>query len=175
MTNKTTKAIFLDRDGTIIWDKNYLASTNDIEYYPDTLNALKMMIHKGYKLYIITNQSGVGRGFFNLETVHEIHKTIDLDLTNQGLPAFSGWGICPHAPDQNCKCRKPAPKLILEFLKKDKIDPKQSWMVGDKVIDAECAINASLQGAIVRESSLSQNKDYPFFKTLLDFAQSLPE
>ncbi len=175
MTNKTTKAIFLDRDGTIIWDKNYLASTNDIEYYPDTLSALKLMIQKGYKLYIITNQSGVGRGYFSLDTVHEIHRAIDLDLLSHGLPVFSGWGICPHAPDQNCDCRKPAPKLILDFMQKDKIEARGSWMVGDKVIDAECGLKAAIQGALVRETSLSQNKDYPFFKTLLEFAQSLPE
>ena len=175
MTNKTTKAIFLDRDGTIIWDKNYLARTDDIEYYPDTLSALKMMIKKGYKLYIITNQSGVGRGYFTLKTVQDIHQAIDLDLTNQGLPAFSGWGICPHAPEQNCTCRKPEPKLILEFMKKDKIDSKTSWMVGDKLIDAECGRKASIQGAIVRESTLSQTKEYPFFKTLLEFAESLAE
>jgi histidinol-phosphate phosphatase family protein len=175
MTNKTTKAIFLDRDGTIIWDKNYLASPSDIEYYPDTLSALKLMIQKGYKLYIITNQSGVGRGYFTLKTVEEIHRVIDQDLVSHGLPAFSGWGICPHAPDENCSCRKPSPKLILEFMKKDKIDPKNSWMVGDKLIDAECGIKASIRGALVRESSLSQTTEYPFFKTLLEFAQSLAE
>lgn len=175
MTNKTTKAIFLDRDGTIIWDKNYLASSADIEYYPDTLSALKLMIKKGYRLYIITNQSGVGRGYFTLETVHEIHQVIDQDMIAQGLPAFAGWGICPHAPDQKCQCRKPSPKLILDFMKKDKITPEGSWMVGDKVIDAECGVSASIQGAIVRESTLSQNKEHPYFKTLLEFAQSLPE
>jgi len=174
MTNKTTKAIFLDRDGTIIRDKNYLARTEDIEYYADTLSALKLMLKKGYKLYIITNQSGVGRGYFTLKTVHEIHQAIDQDLVSQGLPAFSGWGICPHAPDDACDCRKPEPKLILNFIKKDKLDPAQCWMVGDKTIDAECGIRASMQGAIVREESLSQTKDYPYFKTLMDFAESLP-
>ena len=175
MTNKTTKAIFIDRDGTIIWDKNYLARSEDIEYYPDTLNALKLMLKKGYKLYIITNQSGVGRGYFNLETVNEIHQTIDQDLINQGLSAFSGWAICPHAPQDNCDCRKPSPKLIFDFINKDKIDPKKSWMVGDKLIDAECGFNASIQGAIVREPKLADNKVHPFFKTLLEFAESLPE
>lgn len=175
MTNKTTKAIFLDRDGTIIWDKNYLARVEDIEYYADTLSALKLMLKKGYRLYVITNQSGVGRGFFDLKTVHQIHQAIDHDLLNQGLPAFSGWAICPHAPEQGCECRKPHPKLIMDIVKKEKIDPQKSWMVGDKVIDAECGVNASLRGALVREPKLADTKEHPFFKTLLEFAESLPE
>jgi len=64
MTNKTPKAIFLDRDGTLIRDKNYLSRVEDIEYYPDTFEALRSMQLKGYRLYVITNQSGVGRGYF---------------------------------------------------------------------------------------------------------------
>jgi D-glycero-D-manno-heptose 1,7-bisphosphate phosphatase len=173
MTNKTQKAIFLDRDGTIIRDKNYLARVQDIEYYPDTHGALKIMLDKGYRLYMVTNQSGVGRGYFSLDLVHEIHKAIDEDMIKNGLKAFAAWGICPHSPDDNCLCRKPSPKLIVDYIKKDKLDPSLCWMVGDKIIDAECGVNAGIKGVIVREEKHQENKVHPYFKTLLQFAETL--
>jgi histidinol-phosphate phosphatase family protein len=173
MTNKTPKAIFLDRDGTIIRDKNYLSQLRDIEYYDDTHPALNLMRQKGYQLFVITNQSGVGRGYFDLSTVHAIHRAIDEDLSQNGLPPFDGWSTCPHTPEDQCSCRKPKPQMILEQLKKHELNPQQCWMVGDKFIDAQCGKNAGINGAIVRDTS-AQDPDFPFFKTLLAFAESLP-
>ncbi len=171
MTNKPPKAVFLDRDGTLIRDKNYLSNPKDIEYYPDTFQALKMMHEKGYRLYVITNQSGVGRGYFNLADVQNVHTVMDADMLHNRLPHFRGWGICPHAPHDNCSCRKPHPKLIHDFIERDDLDPKQCWMVGDKTIDAECGVNAGINGAIVREKAAAGVHKY--FNSLLDFATSL--
>jgi len=172
MTNKTPKAVFLDRDGTLIRDKNYLSRVEDIEYFKDTFDALRMMHEKGYALYVITNQSGVGRGFFTLDAVSAVHKMMDADMKHNKLPPYKGWGVCPHAPDDACECRKPLPKLVLDFIKRDQLDGQQCWMVGDKEIDAACGINAGIQGAVVRERAAAIG--HKFFATLLDFAQSLP-
>jgi D-glycero-D-manno-heptose 1,7-bisphosphate phosphatase len=171
MTNKTPKAIFLDRDGTLIRDKNYLSRVEDIEYFPDTFAALKIMQAHGYRLYVITNQSGVGRGFFPLESVHAVHAAMDADMTIHKLEPYQGWGICPHSPDEACSCRKPGPQMIQEFLQRDGLDPKLCWMLGDKEIDAACGMNAGIQGAVVREKSAAGK--HTFFATLLDFAKSL--
>ncbi len=173
MTNKTPRAIFLDRDGTFIVDKNYLSRVDDIEYYPDTFAALRLMRQKGYRLFVVTNQSGVGRGFFELARVHEIHATIDADLVSQGLPPFDGWAICPHAPEEDCSCRKPKPALIDAIITREKLEKTQCWMIGDKAIDAECGLNAGIAGACVRDRK--EQTASPRFPNLLAFAQSLPE
>lgn len=172
MTNNSPKGIFLDRDGTLIRDKNYLSRSEDIEYFPDTFEALRMMSDKGYRLYMITNQSGVGRGFFPAEAVHKVHAAIVQDLLTQHLPQWAGVGVCFHAPHVACPCRKPAPKMVLDLIERDQLNPALCWMAGDKTIDAECGKNAGIKGVVVREKS--QEGGYPFFKTLLEFATQLP-
>lgn len=172
MTNKTPKAIFLDRDGTLIRDKNYLSRPEDIEYFPDTFRALALLRSKGYRLFVITNQSGVGRGFFTLDDVHRVHAVMDQDLEAQGLPRFDGWGVCPHAPHENCACRKPRATLITDVLNREGLDAGQCWMLGDKDIDAHCGLNAGIHGAVVRQRSASA--ELKFFATLLEFAEQAP-
>lgn len=141
-----------------------------MEYFPDTLKALKELQKLGYELFIVTNQSGVGRGYFSLENVYVIHRQLQNDLRESKIAPFKDFAICPHSPDDNCECRKPSPKMILDLMEKYHIDPDQSYMIGDKVIDAECGRNAGIQGILVRHPHKS---DFPFFKTLLDFVNSL--
>ncbi len=172
MTNKTPKGVFLDRDGTLFRDKNYLQDPADIEYFPDTFDALRLLRDKGYALYLITNQSGVGRGFFPIQSVQAVHRALESDMLARGLPRFRGIGVCPHAPHQECLCRKPLPHMVKEFLLRDRLEPKLCWMVGDKTIDAACGANAGINGAVVRERAHAGT--YPFHPTLMDFAKSLP-
>lgn len=160
----------MDRDGTIILDKNYLSRVEDIEYYPDTLKALQLFQNLGYELFIVTNQSGVGRGYFSLEAVYVIHKQLQNDMREQKLAPFKDFAICPHSPDDQCECRKPSGKMIQDLMEKYHISPEHSYMVGDKLIDAQAGMNAGILGIQVRHSN---SADYPFFKTLLDFANSL--
>ena len=119
---------------------------------------------------MVTNQSGVGRGYFSLENVYVIHRQLQNDLRENKLNPFKDFAICPHAPDDLCECRKPSGKMILELIEKHHLSPDHCYMVGDKLIDAEAGRNAGIQGILVRHT---HNSDFPFFKTLLDFANSL--
>lgn len=141
-----------------------------MEYFPDTLKALQLMQTLGYDLFVVTNQSGVGRGYFSLENVYVIHKQLQNDLREHKLNPFKDFAICPHSPDDKCECRKPSGKMIQELLAKHHLSPEHCYMVGDKLIDAEAGKNAGVNGILVRHPHGSQ---FPFFKTLLDFAQSL--
>jgi UDP-N-acetylmuramoyl-tripeptide--D-alanyl-D-alanine ligase len=141
-----------------------------MEYYPDTMKALQIMQKFGYELFVVTNQSGVGRGYFSLENVYVVHRQLQNDLREIKLNPFKDFGICPHSPDDKCECRKPSGKMIQDLMEKYHISPDHSYMVGDKLIDAEAGRNAGIQGIIVRHT---QNNDFPYYKTLLDFANSL--
>ncbi len=167
---KTRKAIFLDRDGTLILDKNYLSRVEDMEYFPDTMKALQLLQALGYELFIVTNQSGVGRGYFSLESVYVIHRQLQNDLREQKLSPFKDFAICPHSPDEGCVCRKPSGQMIKDLMERHHVSPEHSWMIGDKLIDAQAGKDAGINSAIIRHS---ESKDFPFYKTLLDFAQTL--
>lgn len=141
-----------------------------MEYFPDTLKALSLFQQMGYELFVVTNQSGVGRGYFSMESVYVIHKQLQNDLREQKLSPFKDFAICPHSPDDNCDCRKPSGKMIKELMDKHHISAEDSYMIGDKVIDAEAGKNAGINGIIVRHKP---SGDFPYFKTLLEFATSL--
>ncbi len=141
-----------------------------MEYYPDTMKALQLLQQLGYELFIVTNQSGVGRGYFSLENVYVIHRQLQNDMRENKLSPFKDFAICPHAPQDNCECRKPSGKMILDLMTSHHISADDSYMVGDKVIDAETGKSAGVHGIIVRAAA---SKDFPHFKTLLEFAQSL--
>lgn len=141
-----------------------------MEYFPDTMKALQIFLQLGYELYVVTNQSGVGRGYFSLEAVHVIHRQLQNDLRENKLAPIKDFAICPHSPDDNCDCRKPSGKMITELIWKHKIQGSSSYMIGDKLIDAEAGKQAGVQGILVRHTT---SPDYPSFKTLLEFAQSL--
>lgn len=151
-------------------DKNYLSRVEEMEYYPDTLKALNLFQQLGYELFVVTNQSGVGRGYFSLEAVYVIHKQLQNDLREHKLSPFKDFAICPHSPDDACECRKPSGKMINQLMDKYNISPDHSYMVGDKLIDAEAGRNAGIQGILVRHMT---SNDFPHFKTLMEFANSL--
>ncbi len=142
-----------------------------MEYFPDTIKALKLLQDLGFDLFVVTNQSGVGRGYFSLEAVYVLHRQLQNDLRESKLAPFKDFAICPHSPDDACECRKPSGQMITELMEKYHISPEHSYMLGDKVIDAEAGKNAGIHGIIVRHDR--HNSEFPFFKTLLDFAKSL--
>lgn len=105
-----------------------------------------------------------------MESVYVIHRQFQNDLRENNLSPFKDFAICPHAPNDQCECRKPSGKMILDLIDKHHINPDESFMVGDKLIDAEAGRNAGIQGVLVRQN---HGSDFPFYKTLLEFAQSL--
>lgn len=140
-----TKAVFLDRDGVINVEKEYLHKWQDFEFLPTVLETCRKINEAGYLIVIITNQSGIARGFYSLG---------DFDLlTEQMLQEFKEQGInvadvycCPHHPDYDgdCDCRKPEPGMILQAVNDFDIDLSQSFLAGDKESDIEAGINAGI-------------------------------
>ena len=145
MANKH-KTIFLDRDGTLNVDVGYLARVEDLEIFPSTRRALELLKGKGYKLAVVTNQSGIGRRFYDERTLGLIHD----ELQTQVGGLIDGFYFCPHLPDDGCECRKPKLKMIFDADREIGVDLANSWMIGDKLIDMELGFAANLRTAMVR-------------------------
>lgn len=144
------KAVFLDRDGTIIKNVPYLNDSKKIEFLPYVFEGLKILISNGFNLFIVTNQSGVSRGFIKLKELEEIHKRIKNILKKEGIK-IKDIVYCPHLPEDNCNCRKPKTGLIEFLLKKYKIDLKKSYLIGDKDEDILLAKNTGIKSISVSD------------------------
>lgn len=146
-----SKAIFLDRDGTIIKNIPYLNDYKKIEYLPHIFNALKSLKHeKGFKLVIVTNQSGIKRGLVNLIQLEEIHEQIRKDFKDKVDVEFDGVYFCPHL-DDGCDCRKPEPGMLLKASKDLNINLSESVMIGDSMRDIEAGEKAGCAEAYLIE------------------------
>jgi D-glycero-D-manno-heptose 1,7-bisphosphate phosphatase len=149
MTSNKTKspAVFLDRDGTIMHDADYCSDPKQVQVFPGVSEALQRLKNKGYKLIIITNQSGIGRDFFSVEQYRAVEAEVLRQLGNDLIAATY---FCPDAPGQPSTCRKPAPGMVLRAAREHDVDLKRSFMIGDKEIDAECAHNAGVRAIRVK-------------------------
>ena len=154
------KAVFLDRDGTLIVERNYLSSPDQVEILPGVAEGLKLLAEAGFLLVIVTNQSGVGRGYFTIERVAEVH---DRMFTLLGLDRsfFAGVYICPHAPAEQCICRKPLPELAFRAAQEHNIDLANSWMIGDKPADINLARAAGTRAVLVRTGYGLEYQSHP--------------
>lgn len=140
-------AVFLDRDGTIIRDADYCSEPKQVAVFPGVRDALGRLKAAGYKLIIVTNQSGIGRGFFTLEQ----YRSVEAETLRQiGDGLIDATYFCPDAPGQGCDCRKPAPGLILKAAREHHIDLARSFLIGDKESDVECGRNAGVRTIRVR-------------------------
>jgi histidinol-phosphate phosphatase family protein len=156
-------AVFLDRDGTIIHNPPgvYLTDPRRLKFYADALQALRLLASLGYRLIVVTNQSGVGRGYMTLAR----SKAINMRLVN-GLRAggieLDGVYFCPHRPEENCLCRKPERGLVDEALRHHLIDLPGSIVIGDKISDLKLA-DAIGAAAIFLKSGEGRNqlRKYP--------------
>lgn len=143
------RALFLDRDGTLIVDKVYLADPAGVELLPGAAQGVRRARELGYRLYLFTNQSGIGRGFHTLEAAHQVNARLEELLAFPG-PVFERICIAPEAPDQPSLYRKPSPRFIQEMIAEHALDPEACWMVGDSVADLAAARAAGIRAAAVR-------------------------
>jgi D-glycero-D-manno-heptose 1,7-bisphosphate phosphatase len=148
LENSTNKALFLDRDGVILEYIPYLSRVEQVKIPPQAGRALKQWQEAGYLLIIITNQAGVGRGYFSLEDVEAVHQALRQEYAQWGVN-FTDIFLCPHHPESGCDCRKPSPKMIVEAAQKYQIALEQSFFIGDAPSDLECAINSGCQPVLV--------------------------
>ena len=144
----TNRAVFLDRDGTIAKDVYYCSRPEDFELFPDTARAIKLLNTRGYKVIVVTNQSGVARGYFTKDVLEQIHSKMLCQLTELGA-RIDGIYYCPHHPDDNCKCRKPEPQMILRAAGDHDIDIKRSFIVGDKSQDIQLGHNVGCRTVLI--------------------------
>lgn len=151
-----TRAVFLDRDGTLIEDKNYLDTPEGVEWFDGAFEALGMLSEAGYRLVMITNQSGVARGYMTEGDVRAIHDRIESDLAERGL-AFDGIYYCPYLEDgdvdeyaRDSRLRKPSPGMLHDARDELNLTLENSWIVGDKLSDVETGVRAGCSTVLVR-------------------------
>jgi D-glycero-D-manno-heptose 1,7-bisphosphate phosphatase len=142
------RAVFLDRDGTLIAEKNYLSRPEDVEVFPGAGTALKKLSAAGYKLVIITNQSGIGRGYFTLADAGRVNEHLAREFARDGV-RFEKIYIAPESPDQPSRGRKPSPQFLFDARDEFDLNLAESYMVGDKLIDLECGWNAGVKKSIL--------------------------
>jgi len=128
------KAVFIDRDGTINVDVHYLDDPDDFEMYKGVGEGVKKLKENGFKIIVITNQSGIARGYFTEEQLSKIHKRLKQEIQKFDV-VLDGIYYCPHHPDDNCNCRKPNTGLFIDAINEHNIDVKKSFMLGDKILD----------------------------------------
>ena len=150
----TKPAVFLDRDGTINVEKDYLYRIEEFEFTPGAVEAIKLLNQAGYLVVVVTNQSGVARGYYAEADVETLHSHIDQLLALQGA-RVDAWYYCPHHAqgkppyNQECNCRKPLPGMLLQAAADHAIDLTRSWMVGDKTADIEAGQAAGCKPVLV--------------------------
>ncbi len=142
------RAVFLDRDGTLIAEKNYLHRAEDVEIFPGTGPALKRLADAGFKLVIVTNQSGIGRGYFTLADAERVNEHLFREFARDGVH-FEKAYLAPEAPDQPSRGRKPSPQFLFDARDEFGLNLAESFMVGDKLIDVECGWNAGVKKSIL--------------------------
>jgi D-glycero-D-manno-heptose 1,7-bisphosphate phosphatase len=142
------RAVFLDRDGTIMEDASCVGNFERIALIPSAATALKRLQDAGYKLFVVTNQSGVGRGYFTREAVESIHAHLDEYFGKVGV-RFDGYFVCPHHPEDNCDCRKPKPKFLLEAAHDHGLNLSRCFMIGDRPTDIQAGVNAGTKTILV--------------------------
>lgn len=140
-------ALFIDRDGTLMKDVDYCDDPRKVEVFKGTGEALLKLKKNGYKLIIITNQSGIGRGYFDEAAYRAVEKEVARQV---GSGLFDGSYFCPHAPEENCDCRKPAPGMVLQAAREHGIDLAQSFFIGDKDSDLQCGHRAGTKTILVQ-------------------------
>lgn len=140
-------ALFLDRDGTIIRDAGFLCDPAGVELLPGAKEALHRAL-RTHRLYLFSNQSGIGRGYYTMEQALAVNDRM-LELLELPPPGFSGICLAPEAPDTPAVYRKPSPRFIHESIRRDGLDPARCWMIGDRLSDLQAGVNAGIRSVLI--------------------------
>jgi len=146
MDRPLRKAVFLDRDGTLMEEVNYCRRPEDVQVFPDAIDSLRRLHAAGFLCVIITNQAGIGRGYFSENDYHAVHAEL---LHQLAAETIDGTYFCPDAPYAATDRRKPAPGMVLEAARDFGIDLSASYFVGDKTSDIECGARAGCRTILV--------------------------
>ncbi|STO32193.1 D,D-heptose 1,7-bisphosphate phosphatase [Fusobacterium necrogenes] len=181
------KAIILDRDGTINIEKDYLHKIEDFEFEEGVVEGLKILADLGYIFVVVTNQSGIARGYYTEEDLEILNNYIGEILEKEGIK-IKKFYFCPHHPEKGvgkykveCNCRKPNPGMLEEAIKEFDIDREKSFMIGDNISDIEAGINANVTPILLETGHgmehLTKIKRMKVknYRNLLDFANFLKE
>ncbi len=155
MTMKGKRAVFLDRDGTINEEVNYLRRLEDLNLIPGVPEGIRLLNEYGFKVVVVTNQSGIAREYFDEDFLAKVHREIEEQLESYGA-RVDAWYYCPHHPAagrggyrRECQCRKPATGMVEEAARELGIDLADSFVVGDSAKDIELALNAGAKPVLV--------------------------
>ncbi len=141
--------VILDRDGTLIQERNYLSHPDEVELISETVTGLLELRRMGFGLVVITNQSGVGRGYFKEDRLASIHRRLTDLLAVEGV-RLDGIYHCPHKPEDHCRCRKPQPLLAQTAAAEFGFDPRDSFVIGDQACDIDLGRNLEAKTILVR-------------------------
>jgi D-glycero-D-manno-heptose 1,7-bisphosphate phosphatase len=141
--------VLLDRDGTIVFDRHYLANPDGLELLPNALAGLRRLGESNVGLVVVTNQSGLARGYFERKTLDAIHDRLREMLAAGGVE-LDGIYVCPHVEEDQCNCRKPRTGLGLQAAVELGFDPAQAFVIGDKACDVDLGRNLGAQSILVR-------------------------
>lgn len=166
------KAVFLDRDGVVVIDTGFVHKIEDFKLLPNAVEGLRLL--RNYKLFIVTNQSGIGRGVYKLEDFQKFNNHLINELKKHNIKIEKTY-FCPHKPEDNCDCRKPKTKFLEDAKKEFGIDLKKSFVIGDRKSDFEMGKSAGCKTihVLTGNGSNAKNEVHPdyFAKDLLDAAK----
>jgi histidinol-phosphate phosphatase family protein len=152
-------AIFLDRDGTIIEDRHYLADPDQVVLLEGAAAGLRAMSRHAIPLVVISNQSGIGRGYFSRDQAEAVRHRLELLLAREGIE-IAGWYMCPHPPEALCSCRKPRAGMIEAAARDLDLAPEHSFVIGDKRCDIDLAGGIGGEGILVTTGQGADDVDY---------------
>ena len=170
-TEKGRRAFFLDRDGVINVDHGYVFRTVDFEFMANVFPVLRSLSAKGYLLVVVTNQSGIGRGYYTAEDCRKLTDWMLQRLSEEGVGVAAVYS-CPHSPEAGCDCRKPAPGMFLQAERELGLDLSASWMLGDKESDMQAAEAAGIPNRVFLGTAVPESATYAV--AVLDEVLDLP-
>jgi D-glycero-D-manno-heptose 1,7-bisphosphate phosphatase len=153
---KMRPAIFIDRDGTLIQEKHYLHKPEEVQFFPGAIQALKRAVDAGFVIVMVTNQSGVGRGYFTMADVENVHSHLAREMAIHDV-SFVKIYVAPEAPDSPSIGRKPSPRFLQDARDEYDLDLARSYMIGDKLIDLQCGWNAGVRKSILVRTGYGAN------------------